>query len=180
MNFSELCQQRKSVRRYLPKAVEKEKIQTILEACRLAPSACNSQPWKFIVVDEPELRAQVAETTYGTLLRFNRFVSQAPVLIVMVIESPNFLSNVGGKVKERDFTLIDNGIAAAHLCLQAADLGLGTCMIGWFDEKRVHELLKTPSNKRISLIITLGYEDQKKERKKIRKPLEMIWSSNSY
>ncbi len=87
----------------------------------------------------------------------NRFVDQAPLLIVVVREQPNFTSKIGGKIKNKDYSLIDIGIACQNMCLQAEAEGLGSCMIGWFDEERVRKLLNIPKSKRVELIITLGY-----------------------
>jgi nitroreductase len=180
MAFLDLVQTRFSVRAYLPQMVEKEKIERCLEAARLAPSACNAQPWKFIVVDEPELREKIARETFSSLFTFNKFVLQAPALVVLVMEKPNVTSQIGSALKKREFNLIDTGIAAEHFCLQAADEGLGTCMLGWFNEKKVKQLLQIPARKRIALIITIGYPDPKYTRKKVRKGLEEIRSFNKY
>ena len=178
-NFITLANLRESVRRYKDTKVEREKINNIIEACRLAPSACNSQPWKFVVVDEPELKEKVAKSSYGRLLRFNKFAPQAPVIVALVTEKPTLLAKVGGGVKDKDFPVMDNGIVASYFCLQAAELGLGTCMLGWFDEKKVKHLLNIPESKRISLLITLGYP-AKDRRKKIRKDFDEICVYNSY
>ncbi len=178
-DFLTLANMRESVRRYQDKEVEKEKVEKIIESCRLAPSACNSQPWKFIVVDDPELKDKVAKTSYGPILRFNRFASQAPVIVALVIEKPTWLAKIGGGVKDKDFPVMDNGIVASYFCLQAAELGLGTCMLGWFDEKKVKELLNIPKSKRVSLLITLGYP-AKERRKKIRKSVDEICVYNRY
>lgn len=151
-----------------------------MEACRLAPSACNSQPWKFVVVDKPRLREKLARSTMGPMLQFNRFCLQAPVMVALVAEPPSWLSTIGGSVKDKDFSLMDIGIVAEHFCLQAAELGLGSCMIGWFDEKKARQLLKIPQKKRIPLLISLGYPAHDKQRKKIRKPLEEMVSYNNY
>ncbi len=171
---------RNSCRSYDAKPVERDKITLIMEACRLAPSACNSQPWKFVVVDEPRLREELARTTVGPMLKFNRFCLQAPVMVALVAEPPSWLSTIGGSVKDKNFSLIDIGIVAEHFCLQAAELGLGSCMIGWFDEKKARQLLKIPQKKRIPLLISLGYPAHDKQRKKIRKPLEEMVSYNHY
>ncbi len=178
-DFLNLANLRESVRRYKDTKVEREKINKIIEACRLAPSACNSQPWKFVVVDKPELKDKVAKTSYGPLLRFNKFVSQAPVIVALVTEKPTWLAKVGGGIKDKDFPVMDNGIVASYFCLQAAELGLGTCMLGWFNEKKVKHLLNIPESKRISLLITLGYP-AKDRRKKIRKSVEEIFVYNGY
>ena len=181
MDFSELIKVRQSVRNYSDKAVEKEKIEKCLEAARLAPSASNSQPWKYIVVDEEELKNKVAKATYDKIIRFNKFTIQAPVIIVVVIEKPKLITQIGGKIKHREFPLIDLGISAEHFCLQAAEEGLGTCMIGWFNQKMIKDLLNIPEKKTLGLLITLGYPPEDYVlRKKIRKENSEIISYNNY
>lgn len=178
-DFLSLVKERQSDRRYHDKPVEKEKLMRCLEAARLAPSACNSQPWTFIVIDDPSLKNAVAKETSGGVLPLNHFTAQAPVLIAIVLEKPNISCGVGELVKDKKFTLMDIGIAASHFCLQAAAEGLGSCMLGWFNEKRVRELLSIPKSKRPILLITLGYPAGKK-RKKIRKKPEEVFRYNSY
>lgn len=180
MDFSELVKMRESTRRYSNRPVEREKIVQIIESCRLAPSACNSQPWNFIIADDPAVKDQLARASYGPLMSFNRFVPGAPVIAAIVGERPNWLSRVGGNVKEKDFYLMDIGIVAEHFCLQAAELGLGSCMLGWFDEKSVQKILRVPAKKRVLLLITLGYPEKPSPRKKIRKSMKEILSWNSY
>jgi len=175
----ELFRKRQSQRAYKDTPVEPEKIERILEAARLAPSACNAQPWKFIVVDDPELKNQIADATSVKLLGMNHWTKQAPVHIVIVEESANISSNVGSVIKRRHFPIMDIGIAASHISLQATHEGLGTCFIGWFNEKRVKKLLNIPSGKRPQLIITLGYPDSE-VREKIRKDKDKVVSYNSY
>lgn len=178
-SFLDLVKKRQSDRAYLNKAVEKEKIERCLEAARLAPSACNSQPWTFIVVDDEKLKNRIADATSNALLPLNHFTKQAPVHIVIVRESPKLTAKLGALIKDKDYPLIDIGIAAEHFCLQATSEGLGSCMLGWFDEKKVRTLLDIPEMKRPLLIITLGYP-AKKLRVKKRKKLSDIVRYNSY
>ena len=178
-NFHQLVLQRQSDRAYTSAPVEQEKIERILATVRMAPSACNAQPWKFIVVDNPELKNNIADATSNRVLGMNHFTKQAPVHIVVVEENANFTSNFGAWVKKTHYPHIDLGIAAAHLCLAAAEEGLGTCMIGWFDEKKVKKLLSIPREKKVVLVITLGYPAQSTREKK-RKAIEQIVSRNSY
>jgi nitroreductase len=180
MIFSELIKERQSDRAFdSSKAVEKEKLERILEAGRLAPSACNAQPWKFVVVDDEELKNQVADCTSSKVLNMNHFAKQAPVHIIIVEESANFNSNFGGWAKKKHFPHIDIGIAAAQICLAAAAEGLGTCIIGWFDERKLKKILGIPSGKRALLDIVLGYSTQK-TRPKVRKSSEEVISYNKY
>jgi nitroreductase len=177
MSFAELIKQHQSARSYLARPVEKEKIIRCLEAARLSPSANNSQPWKFIVVDDPGLRDQVAGCSAS--LGMNKFTYQAPVLVVIVLEKENILSSVGGMLKDKEFCHYDTGIAVNQFCLQATELGLGTCIIGWFDEKRLKEILGIDKKRRVPLIVSLGYSEAP-VRAKNRKSLEEISSWNKY
>ncbi|MEI8225135.1 MAG: nitroreductase family protein [Bacteroidota bacterium] len=175
----ELIISRQSDRKYSDKPVEKEKLDRIIEAGRMAPSACNAQPWKFIVVTEPTLIGKIAEAASAKLIGMNTFVAQAPVQLIVVREKPNMSSKVGGTIKNKDYSLIDIGIASENICLQARAEGIGSCIIGWFDEKMLRKLLAIPRSKRVELIITIGYS-LSDHREKKRKPPEETISYNKY
>lgn len=179
-DFISLVEQRQSVRAYLPDPVDKGKILRCLEAARLAPSACNAQPWTYIVVDQADIKNRLADLTTDRVVPLNHFTKQAPVHIVIVVEKANLTSRFGAAVKQRPFAWIDLGIAAEHICLQAAAEGLGTCMLGWFNEKGVRSLLKIPRTRRVGLIITLGYPAEDHIRPKTRKPMDEIARWNAY
>jgi len=178
-SFLELVQNRQSDRAYLDKPVEPEKIERILESARLAPSACNSQPWKFIVVTDPEKRMLVADATANKLLSMNHFTKQAPVQLVVIEESGNLTSSLVGWATHKHYPHIDLGIAAAHISLAATDEGLGSCIVGWCDEKKVRKALDIPKNKRVMLVVFLGYSAQPLREKK-RKTKDEIVSYNRY
>lgn len=178
--FLTLVRRRQSTRSYQTKPVPKVSIERCLEAARLAPSACNAQPWTFIVVDQPELKNQLSDLTANRLLPLNHWTKQAPVHVVLVVEKANWTSRMGTAIKKRDFAWMDTAIAAEHFCLQAASEGLGTCMLGWFDEPKVQSLLRIPATKRVGLIMTLGYPADDKVRPKIRKSLPEIVRWNRY
>ena len=181
MDFVQLLKERQSVRSYADRTVEKEKLDLLVEAVRLAPSASNAQPWKLIMVDEPALRGEIAQATFSPTISFNRFAPQAPVIAVLTIERTRTITQIGGWLKDREYQLIDIGIAAEHLCLQAAELGLGTCMIGWFNEKKVKKLLGVPRGIRIGLLITIGYpSDGYPIRPKVRKEAGQMTGYNAY
>ena len=181
MIFNELILARQSVRRYSELPVEPLKLIKCLEAARLAPSASNSQPWSFIIVDRDPLRADVAKATFSDIKLINKFTLQAPVLVVIVIEKAKLITRLAMLVKKKEWPLIDIGIAAENFCLQAAELGLGTCMIGWFEEVKIKKLLQIPADKSIGLVISLGYAaDGYPLRTKIRKPLDEIVRYNKY
>jgi nitroreductase len=179
--FAELVKNRQSVRSYQGTPVEPEKLRLLIESVRLAPSASNSQPWKLIIVDDPELRNRVARATFSRTISFNRFAPEAPVIAVLTVEHPRVITQIGGWIKRREFPLIDIGIAAEHFCLQAAELGLGTCMLGWFDERAIKKLLAIPRTIRVGLLITVGYPGPGHlPRTKIRKETAVMCSFNSY
>ncbi|MDD2963949.1 MAG: nitroreductase family protein [Bacteroidales bacterium] len=181
MIFNDLIRMRQSVRRYAARPVEREKLEQCLEAARLAPSASNSQPWTFVVVDDPELKEKVARETYSSMVSFNKFAQQAGVLVVIVIEKPRLITQVGSIIKNKEYPLIDIGIAAEHFCLQATELGLGTCMLGWFNQAPIRTLLHIPFSKTIGLVITVGYPDESViQREKTRKPFSEVVRYNGY
>ena len=177
MEFSELVQKRQSDRKYAPKPVAREHILKCLEAARMAPSACNSQPWKFVVVDDRVKLIQISDAAIG--LGMNKFTVQVPVLVAVVQENMNLEAKAGAVVKNKDYSMMDLGMAVENFCLQAAELGLGTCIMGWFDEKRIKEILGIPRGRRVQLLIALGHPDAP-TRSKVRKPLEEISSWNEY
>ena len=181
MALFDLIKQRKSVRSFLNKPVEREKIMICLEAARAAPSACNSQPWKFIVVDDQEVKNRLCDKAFRGLYFINTFCKQAPVIVVIVSEKGKFLARIGGMFRGTRYYLIDIGIAGDHFVLQAEELGLGTCWIGWFNESAVKKVLNIPKEKKIDVLIALGYYDRKKlKTTHDREPLEKIASFNSY
>ncbi len=177
-DFLELASSRQSDRAYdKTRVVEREKLERILEAARLSPSACNAQPWRFVVVTDPELSVKVGKATAG--LGMNKFAKDAPVHILIVEDSANISSLLGSKIKDKHFPLIDIGIAAAHITLAAEAEGLGSCILGWFDEKELKRLLGIPSSKRLLLDITIGYP-VKEKRPKSRKAKDKVISYNKY
>lgn len=180
-SFLKLVKQRQSVRKYTSQPVEPEKLERCLEAAVLAPSASNGQPWRFIVVNEPELVKKVAAETAGPMASFNTFVSQATIIVAIVIEKMKTVTQIGAHLKDREFALLDIGIAAEHFCLQATEEGLGTCMLGWFNERAIKNLLSIPKNKRIGLLITLGYAPEDYPvREKRRKSIDEAVGFNKY
>ena len=174
MNFTEIAINRQSCRSYDPcRIVEKEKIDAILAAARLAPSACNGQPYHFTVC-RGDVAKEVALLTRG-MGGMNKFAVDAPVLIV-VSEKPYVKSAaLGAKVKNNDYRSMDIGIAVAYLTAEAAAQGLGTCILGWFDDEKVRGIcgLDQP----VRLVITLGYPGEKDQlREKKRKDMAELVS----
>lgn len=181
MALLDLIKHRKSVRDFLETPVEREKIMMCLEAARQAPSASNSQPWRFIVVDDKELKDRLCDAAFGGLYFINSFCKTAPVIVVVISEKSKFLARIGGMFRGIKFYLIDIGAACEHFVLEAEDLDLGTCWIGWFNERAVKSVLNIPKNKKIDILIALGYYDREKlGPEHEREPMDKIASFNSY
>ena len=177
MEFSELARRRQSVREYKDTPVEKAKLIQCIESARLSPSANNAQPWKFVVVDDPTLKEKVASAVSG--MGMNKHAHKAPVIVAIVVERRDVMSSVAGTVQNKDYSLLDIGIVANQFCLQATDIGLSTCIVGWFNEKEVKNVLNIPKGKKVPLIITVGYSDVPVRDKK-RKSIDEISSWNKY
>jgi nitroreductase len=180
MSFLDLVNKRYSVRNYKTAPVPRQIVIRCVEAARLAPSACNSQPWKFIIADDPKLVNELAKAAFEGLLDFNHFAFKAPVLVLIVSQRQNLSAKFGSFVKKKNFSLMDMGIAAEHFCLQAAEEGLGTCILGWFNEKKVKKLLSIPMLKRVELVITVGFSADENIPPKKRKSIDQILSCNKY
>ena len=175
MDFFEIAKQRQSCRNYdESRLVEEEKVKAVLESARLAPSACNGQPY-FFTVCHGDIAKQVAKATME--MGMNKFAMQAPIMIV-VSEKPYVKTAAfGAKVKENDYRSIDIGIAVAYLTAEATAQGLSTCILGWFNDKKIREICNI--NETVRLVITLGYakEDdvlRKKNRKSVEKLVKEI------
>lgn len=181
MALLDLIKHRRSVRNFLDRPVEREKILTCLEAARLAPSACNSQPWKFIIVDDIKLKNRLCRAAFGGVYAMNRFCKVAPVIVAVVSEQANYLSKIGSLLRGTKYYLIDIGIATEHFALQADELGLGTCWIGWFNERAVKSTLNIPKSKKVDILLALGYYDEEKIGSGHgREPLDKVSSFNRY
>jgi nitroreductase len=155
--FLELAKDRRSVRDYSARPIAREDLELCVEAARYSPSACNSQPWKFIIVDDPKIRAKVAGTFAAGTFKMNSFVHDAAAFIAVVSEKQKFIPWLGGKLGGKDYRRMDIGIASAHIVLEAEELGIGTCMLGWYDEKKLAGILALPPAKSIEIVISLGY-----------------------
>jgi nitroreductase len=164
MNVMDAIKTRKSVRAYLDRPIEDEKLNAVLEAARLAPSASNRQEWRFVVVREPETRKKLAAVAGG-----QAFVAEAPLLIVACAETDGHVMRCGQPCYP-----IDVAIALDHMSLAAVEVGLGSCWIGLFDEKKVKEILQIPEEIRVVELLPLGYPKDPAAIGKKRLPLERI------
>jgi len=160
LDFIELVKMRKSVRKYKPDRIPEEKVKHVIEAARLAPSWKNSQPWRFIVVTKEELKKRITTRDWA---------AEAPVIIVGVADP-----TLSGTRENKQYYLVDLGIAMEHMMLAATELGLGTCWIGLrFNEQKVKETLQIPDQYQVVAITPLGYPDEQPS-PKIRKNIEEI------
>ncbi len=172
MNFNEILQKRESCRNYSDKKISEEILMNICEAGRLAPSACNSQPWSFhVVLDDNKLtKVKEAVQVFG----MNKFVNNAPSFIVIVEEKANLSERIGQRVGERDFASIDIGIATAHMVLCATSLGVSTCILGAFKSDKIIDALNIKEKSNIRLVLVVGYSLDNTTRLKKRKGVNEV------
>lgn len=179
MTFMDLANTRQSDRAFTAQEVRREDLLTCIQAAQLAPSACNSQPWKFIVIDDAELLKQAGIAVSGNTLGINKFAETAPVLVAVIEEPAVLMPKIQGKIESNRWAQFDLGSATEHFCLQAAELGLSTCIMGAFDEAKLKELLHVPEDRRIFVMLAVGYPSGT-TRTKMRKELNAIHNFNSY
>lgn len=173
MNFTEIANTRQSCRNFdSTKPVEKEKLDAILNSARLSPSACNGQPY-HITVCTGNTALSVAKATQG--MGMNKFASDAMVQIVISEEDYCRTAAVGAKLKHNDYRSIDIGIVASYITAEAAAQGLGSCILGWFDNDKIKSLCELKGD--VRLVICIGYANiDEKLRNKKRKTIETLVS----
>jgi len=164
MDLYELMEYRRSVRHYKPQTIEKDKLERVLNAARLAPSGSNVQPWKFILVKDPATKRKMVPLCWN-----QKFVAEAPLVIVACALKVE--STVGGVIPTH---VVDTSIAVTHLMLAAAHEGLGTCWVGAFESQPVKELLAIPDDVEIVAIIPIGFPVDDTRVVKSRKSFDQI------
>lgn len=183
MNVMELIQARQSCRSYQAKPVAREDLIQIAEAGRLSPSACNSQPWKFIIVDEPDAKAKMCDALVvedgGTGCPWRE---SAPAFIAIVEQPANVMPLVKNYYKDSQrFAQSDIGMAAMSMCYEAVQLGLSTCVLGLNDQKKMEQHFGIPEGHTVRMVLAVGYSAENPEpRAKVRKPLEEVCSFNQW
>lgn len=177
MTLDEIIKNRYSVRKFADKAVKKEDILACLEAARLAPSACNSQPTHFYILQN-EAKDNFADAVFTKIYRPCNFFKKAPVLVAVCVDKgANLAVKTGQRITGKPFYITDQAISAEHFVLKATELGLGTCWVGWFNSKKAAEFLKLKDNFEVHNLIALGYAEAQGPRPKItRKKLEEIYT----
>jgi len=178
MTVLDIIKKRQSVREYQDRPVEEEKLKLILEAARLAPSSSNSQPWHFIAVKDRGLKKELVRAVPLGAAAINKFIENSPVIIVGCV-MPNFFQKVTA-LFGRENHIIDVSIAMEHMVLEAEELGLSTCWIGWFDEGKVKKLLTVPKTAKVVAMLALGYSKEGGTHATTRKALEEIYSVDKY
>jgi len=176
--FQRILRGRRSIRRYLPTPVEPEKLRACLEAARLAPSAHNVQPWRFMVVDDPALKARLAAAAFSGFYKGSQFAAQAPVILVLLARPGKAVVRLGSRIQGVPFFLLDMGIAGEHLVLQAQELGLATCWMGWFNYRKARRVLGIPPAFKLVALMPLGYAETRPLREPPRRTLEGIAAFN--
>jgi len=155
--FLELAAARRSIRKYSDSAVEREKLEICLEAARLAPSACNAQPYRFLIIDEPALKEKFCAAVFKGVYSACKFAASAPVMAAVVSDTGKLSAWLGNQVQGTNFRLMDIGIAAEHFVLAASEQGLGSCWLGWFDAKAAARVLGIGAGKKVEILISVGY-----------------------
>ena len=168
MSLMEIIKGRRSIRAYSGKPVEKAKLEAVLDAARLAPSARNRQKWQFIIVTDPDIKAKMFEAAYE-----QPSVQQAPACIAVIDEEPGMMA-CGQPVDT-----VDASIALSFLILKAHEEGLGTCWLGHFDKDKVRAALGVPEHMSIIALTPLGYPAEQPEARP-RKTLAEITRYDKY
>lgn len=180
MKFLELVKRRQSIRKFSEQPVDREQIITCIEAARLAPSAENVQPWRFIVLDNRQSIEQFGNEAFSGVYRFSRWAMHAPVIIAIAVELDLLANRIGKEIQGTQYYLIDVGIAGEHIVLQAEELGLGSCWIGWFHARKGAKALGLLRGMKLAALIALGHPAEPRSKKKEKKPLEKILFFNRF
>lgn len=180
MNVREALERRESCRAYASGGVEHSVIEECLSAARLAPSSCNTQPWKVIAVDrEPQLSG-VREALSGEKVGINKFLGEVPVFLAIVKEKRRLSGRAAEILSGHDLSDVDIGIYAQSICLEATELGLATCIIGWVDQDKIRAALNVPVQHSVPVVIALGHAFDPNPREKRRKLLAETLFYNNY
>jgi len=175
IKFIDLVRQRGSVRKYSARPVPREDIEKCLEAARLAPSSQNSQPWRFAVIGSGPAIDDFAKAAFSGIHSATSFAAKATAIVVLLMKKNLLTHTLGSGIQGIDFSSLDMGISGEHLVLQAAELGIGTCWIGWFDVKAAARFLGLPAGWKIAGLIAMGYpEKQNRPQAPNRKPLKEL------
>ena len=170
----EIAAARRSIRKYKDLPVERAKLDVCFEAARLAPSACNAQPYRFVLLDEPALKKKFCDAAFSGTYSACAFAAAAPAMLLVVADTGKLTAWLGNQVQGTNFRLIDIGIAAEHFVLAAAEQGLGTCWLGWFNARAAGKALGLGGGKKIAILISVGYPAETPAQRPRKPKAEMI------
>jgi nitroreductase len=177
--LDQIIARRVSVRAFDARPVKREDLLAICEAGRWAPSACNSQTWRFVAVTDRAVIERICREAMRPVIP-NRWLAQAPLVIAGCSQLDLVANRIGAGITSIDYYQIDLGIAMEHMVLKATELGLGTCWIGWFSGARIREILAIPRKVKVSALLAVGYPAGDTTRKRLRRPLEEILFKNRW
>jgi nitroreductase len=173
LTLDQIIAKRRSIRAYDTKPILPDDILALCESARQAPSACNSQTWRFIAVTNREMIARICDEAMRPVIP-NRWLKQAPLVMVGCSQLDLVANRLGAAVTGIEYYQIDLGIAMEHMVLKATELGLGSCWIGWFKEKKIKQLLQIPAGIKVSALLAIGHPQADSGRQRSRKPLRNI------
>jgi nitroreductase len=175
-SFIGLVRQRTSCRAYIRKPVPRAHLELMLEAARLAPSACNRQPWRFAVAENEDVRMRLVDEGFLAGIPM-KWAADAGAIIALGMERSTITHRIAPKISGVDYPLLDLGIAGEHLVLQAEELGLGTCWIGWIRPKAVREIVQWPGSIEPVGLITVGWpaEGERRNRSRLERGQLVTW-----
>ena len=179
MTFDEILETRRSVRSFRSRPVSKEDVLAICEAARIAPSACNSQTWRFIAVSNPITIKRLCKEAMRPIIP-NRWLEQAPLVFIGCSQLDIIANRIGTRISGIEYYQVDLGIAMEHMVLKATDLGLGTCWIGWFAEEKIKEILGIPKTIKVSAMLAVGYSNETTPKNRSRKSMDKILFSEKW
>ena len=179
IDFDQILERRRSVRSFDSRPVRFKDLKAIIESARLAPSACNSQTWRFVAVTDGKIIQQICREAMRPVIP-NKWIAQAPLIIVGCSQLDVVANRIGSGMTGIEYYQIDLGIAMEHMVLKATELGLGTCWIGWFKENKIKEILEIPKKIKVSAMLAIGYSNEVVPKKRKRKPLEKIMFSEKW
>lgn len=163
--FKELARKRRSIRKFKETPIDRDKIEEIIKSAIYSPSACNSQPYRFIVLSG-DYKNRFCDSVFSGFFSASSFVKKAPVIIAIIRTRTTLKMKIGNKICDTDFSLIDLGIAGEHIVLAATDMGLGSLWVGWFDRKKASEFLNLKKGENIEILIAIGEKDEEPEERK--------------
>ncbi|MEE4310527.1 MAG: nitroreductase family protein [candidate division KSB1 bacterium] len=178
--FDSIVNNRRSVRKYQAKKVDRDVITQCVEAARMAPSAENVQPWRFIVIDDEDVKHEFCKSAFSGIYSYMKWAEKAPVIVVLVAKLDVLANRIGKQIQGTNYYLLDMGISGEHFVLKAHELGIGTCWIGWFHAKKTRKFFKLPPGHKAVSLISMGYPEKPVTRERELRQLNEILYFNKY